>query len=138
VAYRGVQERHQELQRIEQTIVELAQLFNDMAILVEEQGEQVKAIETVTHTVQDDTEAGLGYTEKAKDSARSARKKRWICFFIVVIILIIIAVVIGIQVAQGNIGNIGKKNDSPTTVTAPASTVTAPASGAATSSLRSG
>jgi hypothetical protein len=57
-AYREVQERHQDLQRIEQTIAELAQLFNDMAILVEEQGEQVKAIENTTQTVQTDTEAG--------------------------------------------------------------------------------
>lgn len=57
-AYREVQERHQDLQRIEQTITELAQLFNDMAILVEEQGEQVKAIEATTQNVQVDTEAG--------------------------------------------------------------------------------
>lgn len=57
VAYREVQERHQDLQRIEQTIAELAQLFNDMAILVEEQGEQVKAIEAATQNVQTDTEA---------------------------------------------------------------------------------
>ena len=76
------------------------------------------------------------YTEKAKESAMSARKKRWICFFIVIIILIIIAVVIGIQVAQGNIGNIGKKNDSPSPVTVTA-TASASASGVL-SSLRSG
>lgn len=72
------------------------------------------------------------YTEKAKVSAMSARKKRWICFFIVVIILIIIAVVIGIQVAQGNIGNVGKKNDSPAPVT-----VTASASGVVSSAISS-
>lgn len=29
-AYREVQERHQDIQRIEQTIAELAQLFNDV------------------------------------------------------------------------------------------------------------
>jgi len=133
-AYTEVQERHQDLQRIEQTIAELAQLFNDMAILVEEQGEQVKAIEATTQNVQVDTEAGFVYTEKAKESAMSARKKRWICFFITLIILIIIAIVIGIQVAQGNIGNIGKKNDTPAAVT-----VTATASSVASSTaLRGG
>ena len=72
------------------------------------------------------------YTEKAKVSAMSARKKRWICFFIVIIILVIIAVVIGIQVAQGNIGNIGKKNDTPAPVT-----VTASASASVSSALSS-
>ena len=30
----------------------------------------------------------LNYTEKAVDSARSARKKRWICFFIFLVVLI--------------------------------------------------
>ncbi|KAG6369134.1 hypothetical protein JVT61DRAFT_1437 [Boletus reticuloceps] len=29
-AYQGVQKRHQDIQRIEQTIAELAQLFNDV------------------------------------------------------------------------------------------------------------
>lgn len=69
-AYREVQERHQDLQRIEQTIGELAQLFNDMAILVEEQGEQVKAIEATTQNVQVDTEAAcvlLHYLSQAID-----------------------------------------------------------------------
>lgn len=32
-AYREVQERHQDIQRIEQTIAELAQLFNDVCRL---------------------------------------------------------------------------------------------------------
>ena len=42
----------------------------------------------------------LGYTEKAVTSARSARRKRWICFFIFLIILAIIGVVVGIEVAN--------------------------------------
>ena len=73
-AYREVQERHQDLQRIEQTIGELAQLFNDMAILVEEQGEQVKAIEATTENVKGDTEAACvlpHYLSQAIDSPRS-------------------------------------------------------------------
>jgi len=32
-AYREVQERHQDIKRIEQTIAELAQLFNDVRLL---------------------------------------------------------------------------------------------------------
>jgi syntaxin 1B/2/3 len=33
VAYREVQERHEEIKRIEQTLTELAQLFNDVGCL---------------------------------------------------------------------------------------------------------
>ena len=32
-AYREVQQRHEEVQRIERTLVELAQLFNDVRVL---------------------------------------------------------------------------------------------------------
>ena len=40
----------------------------------------------------------LQYTDKAVTSARAARKKRWICFFITLILLAIIGIVVGIVV----------------------------------------
>ncbi|KAJ3839822.1 syntaxin [Lentinula raphanica] len=110
-AYREVQERHEDIKRIEKTLGELAQLFNDastfsqmalpsMSVLVEQQDETIQNIETTAATVEKDTEAGLNYTEKAVVSARAARKKRWICFIITLIILAIIGIVVGIEVAQ--------------------------------------
>lgn len=99
-AYREVQERHEDIKRIEKTLTELAQLFNDMSILVEQQDEQINTIEATASVVEKDTEAGLGYTEKAVESARAARKKRWICFGILIVLLIIIAIVIAVVVVQ--------------------------------------
>jgi len=99
-AYREVQERHEDIKRIEKTLGELAQLFNDMSVLVEQQDETINVIETQAAGVEKDTEVGLGYTEKAVESARAARKKRWICFFICLILLIIIGVVVGVVVKQ--------------------------------------
>ncbi|KAF5381124.1 hypothetical protein D9615_003868 [Tricholomella constricta] len=103
-AYREVQERHEDIKRIEKTLGELAQLFNDMSVLVEQQDETINTIEAQAHTVVQDTEAGLGYTEKAVVSARAARKKRWICFIIILIVLTIIGVVVGV-VVKNNIDN---------------------------------
>jgi len=40
----------------------------------------------------------LQYTDKAVTSARAARKKRWICFFITLVLLAIIGIVVGIVV----------------------------------------
>jgi len=97
-AYREVQERHEDIKRIEKTLAELAQLFNDMSVLVEQQDETINVIESQAAGVEKDTEAGLQYTETAVTSARAARKKRWICFIIILIVLIIIAVVVGIVV----------------------------------------
>lgn len=80
---------------------------------MEQQDETINTIEQQAFNVQKDTEAGwvvcrtstvpdltiamrcrLQYTEKAVDSARAARKKRWICFIIIVVV--IIAVVGGV------------------------------------------
>lgn len=40
----------------------------------------------------------LQYTEKAVVSARAARKKRWICFWIALVLILIIAAVIAVAV----------------------------------------
>jgi len=101
-AYREVQERHEDIKKIERTLGELAQLFNDMSVLVEQQDETINVIEAQAGAVERDTEAGLGYTEKAVESARAARKKRWICFIIIVIVLIIVAIVVAVVVVQNN------------------------------------
>jgi len=55
----------------------------------------------------------LDYTNKAVSSARSARKKRWICFFIIVIVLIIVAIVLAVVITNNikNTGNaLGNRN----------------------------
>jgi len=99
-AYREVQERHEDIKRIEKTLTELAQLFNDMSVMVEQQDETINTIEATAATVEKDMEVGLGYTDKAVVSARAARKKRWICFIICIILLVIIAIVVAVVVLQ--------------------------------------
>jgi len=105
-AYREVQERHEDIKRIERTLTELAQLFNDMSILVEQQDETINAIETTAGAVEKDVEQGLNHADKAVVSARAARKKRWICFGIIIIILAIVAIVLAVHFTSGT----GNKN----------------------------
>jgi len=99
-AYREVQERHEDVKRIEKTLTELAQLFNDMSMMVEEQDESINVIQSYALSTDKDMEAGLHQTEKAVVSARSARKMRWICAGIILIILIIVAIVVAVEVVQ--------------------------------------
>ncbi|KAF7322889.1 Aspartate aminotransferase [Mycena chlorophos] len=107
-AYREVQERHEDIKRIERTLGELAQLFNDMSVLVEQQEETINVIETQAAAVEKDTEVGLQYTEKAVESARGARRKRWICFWISLIIIIIIVVVVVLVLIGSHCLAVGK------------------------------
>jgi len=99
-AYREVQERHEDIRKIERTLAELAQLFNDMDVLVAQQDDMINVIETSAQQVQKDTEAGLGQTEKAVEHARSARRKRWFCFFIFLLVLAAIGIAVGLTVGK--------------------------------------
>ncbi|TCD71435.1 syntaxin [Steccherinum ochraceum] len=99
-AYREVQDRHEDIRRIERTLEELAQLFNDMSTLVTQQDDAIQGIETSAQRVEADTEGGLTQTEKAVKYARSARRKRWICFFLILIILAIIGIAVGVTVGK--------------------------------------
>ena len=69
-----------------------------MSILVEQQDETIDVIEETATHVEKDTEAGLGHTMKAVESARSARKKRWICFGLFALLLVIVAIIIAVVV----------------------------------------
>ncbi|KAH9951870.1 t-SNARE [Amylocystis lapponica] len=95
-AYREVQDRHQDIRRIEQTLQELAQMFNDMSELIAQQDDAINVIDTTAAHVETQIEAGLNQTEKAVKSARSARRKRWICFILVLVIIAILALVLGL------------------------------------------
>lgn len=57
-AYREVQERHAEIQKIEKTMTELAQMFNEMAMLVEQQNEAIADVENQTQQVNTDIQRG--------------------------------------------------------------------------------
>ena len=92
----NVRARHNELQRIEKTLYELASMFQDLAVLVEQQEEAVVQVE---HHAEDTTkyvDEGNKHTDAAIQSARNARKWKWWCLGIVILILIIIAIVLAV------------------------------------------
>lgn len=104
-ALREVQERHEDIKKIEKTLVELAQLFQEIDILITEQGEQIDVIDQHGTAVENDMSQGLQATNKAVDSARKARKKRIICFVIIIIIIVVIAAIVAAVVCtKGNCG----------------------------------
>ena len=110
-ALREVQERNTDIKRIEQTITELAQLFQEMSILVEQQDEQLNVIQDHAQHTEQEVLSGRKQTDKAVISARRRRKRRIICtVLLVLIILIIIAAVVG-GVCGHNCGGNGNNNN---------------------------
>ncbi|ORX36320.1 putative syntaxin [Kockovaella imperatae] len=111
-AFREVQERHAEIQKIERTLTELAQMFQEMSMLVEQQDETIANVEQQAMGVDQNISEGLNQTTRAVDSARKARRKKWICFWIcILIICVAIAITFGVLAAEGkfNNNNNGKK-----------------------------
>src|ERR1700761_2079880 len=84
----AVRQRHQEIQRIEQTMIELGQLFEDLDRIVMEHQPLIENIEQKGEEIQQNVEAGVGELDKGVKSARAARRKKWICFWICIAIII--------------------------------------------------
>lgn len=103
----AVQDRHAAIQKIEQQMIELAQLFQDMDTLVVQQEEQVRNIEHQGEEVVDNLDKGNVELGGAIKSARGARKKKWICLGICVAIVIIVVVIVVAYIFAN------KKNDNP-------------------------
>lgn len=71
-------------------------------MMVEEQDDAINhASDNVVDTERNLQEAGV-QLDKARNSAKAARRKRWWCFWICVIILIIIAIIVAIVVVTNN------------------------------------
>ncbi|KAH7027765.1 t-SNARE [Microdochium trichocladiopsis] len=94
----AVQDRHAQLQKIEQQLMELAQLFQDLDTLVIQQDVAVMNIEQKAEETVENLDKGNEEVGTAIKSARGARKKKWICFGIVVTIIVIIAIAVAIYV----------------------------------------
>ena len=96
-----VQSRHREIQKIESTLTELAQLFQDMEIMVAEQDQQVTNIEQNVYHAQNDIEKGVDNQFAAIKKARSWRKKKWCCFILIVVVILFCALFFGIYFGGG-------------------------------------
>lgn len=108
--YHAVKDRHEEIKRIEKTLVELSQLFTDMSLIVEQQGDIIDNIEEKTGMAELDIEEGKLSTYKAVVSARGYRKKRWICLGITIVVIIIIAIILAVQFAPKGSSSDGNSN----------------------------
>jgi syntaxin 1A len=97
--------RHKDILKLEKSILELHDMFMDMAMLVESQGEMIDNIEkNITSTV-DFVESAKVDTKKAVENKRAAMKKKIIIIIIgvvVVVVLIIILVVVLLKYTQTN------------------------------------
>jgi syntaxin 1B/2/3 len=92
----AVRARHNDIQRIEKTMSELALLFQQLNEQVVYQEQQVEQVENQTVQVIDDSTQANKQLDSGIASARRARKLKWWTLGVVVLILAIIALALGI------------------------------------------
>ncbi len=93
----NVRARHNELQKIEQSILELAGLFQDLDTLIVQQDTTVTRIEEQTEKTNVNLQKGNKEVDSGIRSAIRARRAKWWCLLIVVIIIAVIALALGIE-----------------------------------------
>ncbi|CAL9078945.1 unnamed protein product [Musa textilis] len=91
-----IQERHDAVRDIEKKLLELQQIFLDMAVLIEAQGEILDNIEDQVNRAGVFVSSGVNALSKAKILQKNSRK----CMCIATIILLIIIVVIVLAVIR--------------------------------------
>lgn len=92
----AVRARHNDIQRIEKTMLELNELFVALAEEVAVQEVPVTRIEDDSNNVVTDTKNANEQLTQGVKSARRARKLKWWCFWIVVLIICILALALGL------------------------------------------
>ncbi|CAM6042556.1 unnamed protein product [Sphagnum compactum] len=96
---REIQERHDSVKEIEKSLLELHQIFMDMAVLVEAQGEQLNNIEAQVNSAANYVESGTTQLTIAKRHQRNARK--WTLCAIILLIILILVIVLPILKSTG-------------------------------------
>ncbi|XP_072951780.1 syntaxin-132-like [Typha angustifolia] len=87
-----IQERHDTVRELERKLLELQQIFLDMAVLVEAQGDMLDNIESHVSTAIDHVQSGTVALQKAKKLQKNSRK--WMCIAIIILLLIVVIVVV--------------------------------------------
>lgn len=93
-----IQEKHQDIRRLEASITDLAQMFQEMSVLVDAQGEMLDAIEVHVQKTK-------GYTTKAVDELITTRKtqfknRKCMCCITICMLLLLLCILGPVIVAE--------------------------------------
>lgn len=107
----AVKARHAEIQRIERTLHELVELFEEMAREVEAAEPVVAKVEENVEHVHEDLVKGNIELVVAKKHAWNTRRNKWICLGVVLLIIAIIALILGLKFGRPNNNNNDNNNN---------------------------
>ncbi|GAB2226854.1 hypothetical protein Drorol1_Dr00008647 [Drosera rotundifolia] len=89
-----IQERHDAAREVERKLLELQQIFFDMAILVDAQGDLLDNIELQLSSAVDHVQRGGDMLQRAKSLQKNSRK--WMCFAVLILLIMVAVIVVGV------------------------------------------
>ncbi|KAJ2785494.1 hypothetical protein GGI15_001888 [Coemansia interrupta] len=89
-----VQLRQEQIQNIEKSIIQLAEMFNEVSAMVNQQQQQIDDIEAAVEQTHTHIEEGYKETQKAVVQVKKSRKKKWWLLALVFVLLVAIALVL--------------------------------------------
>ncbi|GAB4857210.1 hypothetical protein Ancab_015118 [Ancistrocladus abbreviatus] len=89
-----IQERHDAVREVERKLLELQQIFLDMAVLVDAQGDMLDNIESQVSSAVDHVQSGNTALQRAKSLQKNSRK--WMCIAIIILLIIVAVIVVGV------------------------------------------
>ncbi|KAL7000159.1 hypothetical protein U1Q18_001310 [Sarracenia purpurea var. burkii] len=89
-----IQERHDAVKELEKKLLDLHQIYLDMAVLVEAQGDILDNIESQVSNAVDHVQSGSTALQSAKKLQRNSRK--WMCIAIIILLVVIAVIVVGV------------------------------------------
>lgn len=101
-----IEARHNDIMRLETSIRELHDMFMDMAMLVESQGEMVDRIEYNVEHAKEFVDRAVADTKKAVQYQSKARRKKIICTLILLVVLALLIIGISLYIYGNFLGPI--------------------------------
>uniref|UniRef100_A0A8I6WXH9 t-SNARE coiled-coil homology domain-containing protein n=2 Tax=Hordeum vulgare subsp. vulgare TaxID=112509 RepID=A0A8I6WXH9_HORVV len=89
-----IQERHDAVRDLERKLLELQQIFLDMTVLVQVQGDTIKTVDTHVSNVDKHIQQGMDSLQKAKTPQKKSRK--WMCYAIILLLVVVAIVMLGV------------------------------------------
>jgi len=89
-----IQERHDAVRDLQKKLLDLQQIFLDMAVLVDAQGEMLDNIESQVSSAVDHVQSGNTALQRAKSLQKNSRK--WMCIAIIILLIVVAVIVVGV------------------------------------------
>ncbi|KAK3139924.1 hypothetical protein QOZ80_5AG0392730 [Eleusine coracana subsp. coracana] len=90
-----IQERHDTMKEIEKKLLDLQQIFLDLAVLVQAQGEMLNDIESQVTGANEHIQSGTNQLRKARWLQKNTRK--WTCIGIIILLVIALIIILSLK-----------------------------------------